>query len=169
MIWINYQSLKQLHIVCGTRGFITMITGAPTDSPFCSKIRFNIVLPSVSRLSKWVFKLSFLISVISAGKHLTRLCSYQLLLSAVCKLSCTQHTDNRYVTDLSPYTCQCVLCEDCSAIRGCDSDSYFVFSFIWITWTAQHSSQVLATVLCDVNKEQNHIPIAEWLLLLAIS
>ena len=68
-----------------------MITGAPPDSPYCSRICFSIVLPSVSRLSNWVFKLYFLISVISAGKYATKLCSCQLL-SAVCLLSCTQHS-----------------------------------------------------------------------------
>jgi hypothetical protein len=138
-----------------------MIRGTQTDSPYCSKIHFSIVLPSVSRLYKWVFSLRVLQVVLPHFCHQCREACHQivqLLVVICCLLSSTQPRENRYVTNLSPYTCQCVLCKDCSTICGCDSASYCVFPFIWITWTAYHSSQVLATARCDVNKEQNHNP-----------
>ena len=121
------------------------------------------------------FKLSFIISVISTGKHATKFCSYWLL-SAVCLLLCAQHrTDGRYEPQfihLPVCVVAMVMCCAKTAVQcvdGCDSDSFFVFYFIWITRTAYHSSPVLATVHCDVNKEWSHIPLAEWLLLLTVS
>jgi hypothetical protein len=127
-MWIICHSLKQLPIVCGTRGFITMITGAQTDSPYCSSIRFSIVLPSVSSLSKWIFSLQFVIRHFCQCREACHQI-VQLLVVICCVLSCTQHRENRCVTNLSPHTCQCVMCEDCGTICACDSDSYFCIFF----------------------------------------
>jgi len=88
------------------------------------------------------------------------------LLSVCYHAPNTEWTDTLWtiVCSLASVCCGhcCVLCEGCSTICGCDWESYFIFSFIWITWTAYHSCQVLATVHFDVNREQNHIPVAEW-------
>jgi hypothetical protein len=145
----------------------------PTASSYCSKNCFIIFLPSVSRLSEWVFFLSCssscplsLLSSLQGSMPLNCAVSSCYLLSVCLILHPTQN--RRYVMNPNPYSCQCVICKDLSTICGCDSESYIVFSFIWIMWTEYLSFKVLAAVHCDVNKEKNHIPVEGWLLLVAI-
>jgi hypothetical protein len=72
---------------------------------------------------------------------------------------------------LPVYAVAMAMCCAKTAVQFVDVIQILILYFLLfgLTWTAYHSSQVLATVHCDVNKEQNHIPVAEWLLLLAIS